>query len=114
MDVRSAITQSGEYKSFRATVPKRRIDLEYKRKEYTFKIYDYGPKSVTSPIIFFPPVSGTADVFFRQIVSLTTEGFRCIAVYLNFCLGFMICAFVCTVVFFVHSLFLIYLKLHLF
>ena len=47
-------------------------------KEWT--IYDAGPKTIKSPLIFLPPVSGTADVFFRQILTLSSLGFRVIAV----------------------------------
>eukprot|EP00043_Microstomoeca_roanoka_P001343 m.32221 g.32221 ORF g.32221 m.32221 type:complete len:375 (+) comp10764_c1_seq1:174-1298(+) len=79
MDERSAIAASPEYHSFRSTVPKRTVDVHYRGKEYTWKLFDYGPKDSVCPLVFFPPVSGTADVFFRQIISLTAEGFRCIA-----------------------------------
>lgn len=47
-------------------------------KEWT--MYDAGPKTVKCPIVCFPPASGTADVFFRQILALTSAGYRVIAV----------------------------------
>lgn len=47
-------------------------------KEWT--MYDAGPKTVRCPLICFPPASGTADVFFRQILGLTAAGYRVIAV----------------------------------
>ncbi|CAG5120117.1 unnamed protein product, partial [Candidula unifasciata] len=47
-------------------------------KEWT--IYEAGPKSVKSPLICFPPASGTADVYFRQVLGLSALGYRVIAV----------------------------------
>ena len=43
-------------------------------------MYDAGPRSVKCPLICFPPASGTADVFFRQILALSAVGYRVIAV----------------------------------
>lgn len=43
-------------------------------------MYDAGPRSVKCPLICFPPASGTADVFFRQILALTAVGYRVISV----------------------------------
>lgn len=45
-----------------------------------WKVYDAGPRSVKCPLICFPPASGTADVFFRQILALTAVGYRVISV----------------------------------
>lgn len=45
-----------------------------------WSLYDAGPRSIRCPLIFLPPVSGTADVFFRQILALTGWGYRVIAV----------------------------------
>lgn len=42
------------------------------------------------PLVCLPPVSGTADVFFKQILSLSAKGIRVIAVsgsYSNFLLS---------------------------
>ena len=47
-------------------------------KEWT--LYDAGPKTVKCPLICLPPASGTGDVFFRQILGLTSAGYRVIAV----------------------------------
>ena len=47
-------------------------------KEWT--MYDAGPKTVKCPLICFPPASGTGDVFFKQILGLTSAGYRVIAV----------------------------------
>jgi hypothetical protein len=45
-----------------------------------WKIYDSGPKSVKVPLVCVPPVSGTAEVFFKQILALNAKGIRVIAV----------------------------------
>jgi hypothetical protein len=52
-------------------------------KNYFFqgwKLYDSGPKSVKVPLVCLPPVSGTAEVFFRQILALCAKGIRVLAV----------------------------------
>ena len=49
-------------------------------KEWT--LYDAGPRHIRCPLICFPPASGTADVFFRQLLALSTAGYRVIAVSL--------------------------------
>lgn len=71
------ILKSEEYRSFRSTVPQKKIIVD-DGKEWT--LYDAGPKSVRCPIIFLPPASGTADIFFRQMLSLSSLGYRSIAV----------------------------------
>lgn len=43
-------------------------------------VYDAGPRNVRSPIICLPPVCGMADVFFRQMASLSVAGIRIISV----------------------------------
>ena len=45
-----------------------------------WSLYDAGPKSIRCPIIFLPPVSGTAEVFFQQVLALTGWGYRVISV----------------------------------
>lgn len=45
----------------------------------TWKIYDSGPKSIKCPLVCLPPVSGTADIFYKQVLGLTTRGIRVIA-----------------------------------
>ena len=45
-----------------------------------WSLYDAGPKSIRCPIIFLPPVSGTAEVFFQQLLALTGWGYRVISV----------------------------------
>ena len=43
-------------------------------------LYDAGPRHVRSPLICLPPVCGTADVFFRQLLELSQSGYRVISV----------------------------------
>ena len=45
-----------------------------------WRLYDVGPRSVACPIVFLPPLSGTADVFFRQLLSLSSRGYRVLSV----------------------------------
>ena len=44
-----------------------------------WKIFDCGPKEATCPLVCLPPVSGTADCFFLQCLSLSARGYRVIA-----------------------------------
>ena len=43
-------------------------------------MYDAGPRNVKSPLICLPPVCGTADVFFKQLTTLSQRGYRVISV----------------------------------
>jgi hypothetical protein len=48
---------------------------------------------VKVPLVCLPPVSGTADVFFKQILSLSAKGIRVMAVsgsYNNFLLTWLV------------------------
>lgn len=90
----SAIKSSPEYISFLSSVPKKKVIVDSAgAKEWI--IYDAGPKTIKSPLVFLPPVSGTADVFFRQILTLSSLGFRVISVdsppfwnVRDWCIGF--------------------------
>lgn len=62
-------------------------------KEWTY--YDAGPRCVRCPLVCLPPVSGTADVYFKQLLALSARGYRVIAVeypvywsLVDFCEGF--------------------------
>ncbi|XP_065352404.1 maspardin-like [Cloeon dipterum] len=67
-----------EYVSFRSSIPLRRIYVDSDSSK-EWKIYDSGPKSVKTPLFCLPPASGTADVFFRQVLALHAKGFRVLA-----------------------------------
>lgn len=75
----SDIRKSQEYQSFRSTVPRRKVIVEAST-EKSWTIYDAGPRNVRCPLICLPPVSGTGDVFFKQILSLSSVGYRVISV----------------------------------
>ncbi|KAL1509876.1 hypothetical protein ABEB36_004546 [Hypothenemus hampei] len=69
--------QSPEYLSFRSNVPLRRIIVD-SNDQTGWCTFDCGPKSIKSPLICLPPVSGTADIFFRQALALSARGIRVI------------------------------------
>ncbi|PFX26565.1 Maspardin [Stylophora pistillata] len=77
----SAITRSQEYISFRSSVPLRRIVVDIDD-EKEWLVYDAGPRVVQCPLICLPPASGTADVFFKQILTLSSLGYRVISVHI--------------------------------
>ena len=52
--------------------------------EKEWLLYDAGPRSVRCPLVCLPPASGTADVFFKQVLTLSSLGYRVISV--SFCL----------------------------
>lgn len=52
-------------------------DLE---EDKVWVVYDAGPKTVRCPIVFLPPASGTADVFFKQLLALSSAGYRVMSV----------------------------------
>ncbi|XP_067929109.1 maspardin-like [Watersipora subatra] len=66
-----------EYISLRSSVPQRKVVVDG---NIEWSYYDAGPRSIQNPIVFLPPASGTADVFFRQLLSLSSFGCRAISV----------------------------------
>ncbi|NP_001400480.1 maspardin isoform 7 [Mus musculus] len=75
------IKVSPDYNWFRSTVPLKKIIVDDDDSKI-WSLYDAGPRSIRCPLIFLPPVSGTADVFFQQILALTGWGYRVIAIHL--------------------------------
>jgi len=74
----SAISQSEEYKSFRGSIPLKNITVAPNE---TWTVYDTGSRSSgTSPLLCLPPISGTADIFFKQCLALSARGYRVISV----------------------------------
>lgn len=43
-------------------------------------MYDTGPRSVETPMVFLHAVSGRAEVFFKQLLTLSSKGYRVISV----------------------------------
>nr|CAH7732707.1 unnamed protein product [Callosobruchus chinensis] len=73
----SDLSQTQEYLSFRSSVPSRRIVVDSDNSK-GWRLYDCGPKKVTCPLICLPPVSGTADIFYKQALALSAKGIRVI------------------------------------
>uniref|UniRef100_A0A670JBA9 SPG21 abhydrolase domain containing, maspardin n=1 Tax=Podarcis muralis TaxID=64176 RepID=A0A670JBA9_PODMU len=71
---------SPDYNWFRSTVPLKKIIVDDDDSK-VWSLYDAGPRNIRCPLIFLPPVSGTADVFFQQILALSGWGYRVIAVH---------------------------------
>jgi len=82
----SVYTQSEEYKLFRSLVARRKVIVEQQSKK-VWRYYDFGPKTEV-PVILLHGASGTAEVFYKQILSLGPKGFRVISVqypgYMNY------------------------------
>ncbi|CAG2106824.1 unnamed protein product [Medioppia subpectinata] len=69
---------SSDYQTFRSNISLKKIIVDDDSSK-VWSLYDCGPKNVVSPLICLPPVSGTADVFFRQLMDLSSRGYRVIA-----------------------------------
>lgn len=67
------------FKLFRSWVSLQRVNIDYFGSERVWKYYDWGPKDVP-PLVCIPGVSGTAETFFKQFLSLCPKGYRIIAV----------------------------------
>jgi len=74
----SNLSQTPEYQNFRSNVPQRKIVVDEDSSK-VWTLYDSGPRSVTCPLVCFPPVSGTADTFFLQLTELAKKGVRIVA-----------------------------------
>ncbi|EZA47967.1 Maspardin [Ooceraea biroi] len=74
----SELSRSQEYLSFRGSVPLRKIVVDVDGIK-GWKVYDSNPKTIKCPVICLPPVCGTADIFFRQILGLAAKGYRVIS-----------------------------------
>ncbi|TYJ06494.1 hypothetical protein E1A91_A12G237900v1 [Gossypium mustelinum] len=58
----------GDYIHFKSQVPLHKIPIGTKQWRY----YDFGPK-VVSPLICLPGIAGTADIYYKQIMSLSMK-----------------------------------------
>jgi maspardin len=70
---------SSDFNYFRSIVALQRINIVQIFDEKIWKFYDYGPKDVP-PLILLPGVSGTAEIFYKQFLSLCPKGYRLISV----------------------------------
>uniref|UniRef100_A0A6A7FWH7 Maspardin n=1 Tax=Hirondellea gigas TaxID=1518452 RepID=A0A6A7FWH7_9CRUS len=88
------LSQSEEYRSFRNKVPLQKICVD-NTDDKLWYVYDTGPKSVRSPLLCLAGASGTSDLFYLQLQSLSAVGIRVIAAgypgystVLEWCQGF--------------------------
>jgi len=70
--------KSDPYQLFRSWVAQQRISLGSVN-EKIWKYYDFGPKEAI-PLVCIPGASGTAEIFYKQIISLCPKGYRIISV----------------------------------
>ncbi|KAB1217076.1 Maspardin [Morella rubra] len=74
--MKGAFSAPGDYIYFKSQVPLHKIPIGTKQWRY----YDFGPK-VVPPLICLPGTAGTADVYYKQIMSLSMKvGYRVISV----------------------------------
>ncbi|GLT78345.1 hypothetical protein SLA2020_498840 [Shorea laevis] len=73
--MKAVFSPPGDYIHFKSQVPLHRIPIGTKQWRY----YDFGPK-VVPPLICLPGTAGTADVYYKQIMSLSMKGYRVISV----------------------------------
>lgn len=73
--MKGVFSAPGDYIHFKSQVPLHKIPIGTKQWRY----YDFGPK-VVPPLICLPGTAGTADVFYKQIMSLSMKGYRVISV----------------------------------
>lgn len=78
MSYSSELSRSHEYLSFRSSIPLRKIVVDADGAK-GWKVYDSNPKTIKCPLICLPPVCGTADIFFRQLLGLAAKGYRVIS-----------------------------------
>ncbi|KAF6152551.1 hypothetical protein GIB67_012998 [Kingdonia uniflora] len=73
--MKGVFSAPGDYTHFKSQVPLHKISIGPKLWRY----YDFGPK-VVPPLICLPGTAGTADVYYKQIMSLSIKGYRVISV----------------------------------
>ncbi|XP_020094331.1 maspardin isoform X3 [Ananas comosus] len=74
-DMKGVSSAPGDYVYFKSQVPLHKISIGAKQWRY----YDFGPKTVP-PLICIPGIAGTADVYYKQIMSLSMKGYRVISI----------------------------------
>jgi len=76
----SEYTKSADFKRFKSTVAQRKIVFEeYNFKKKTWRYYDFGDKTAPT-LVFLHGATGTAEIFYKQILSLAPKGYRLISV----------------------------------
>ena len=70
--------RSREYSAFRSSVAQKKVTVSGVEWIY----YDAGPKTIDTPIVFMPPICGTADIYYKQMLSLSALQYRVVSVEL--------------------------------
>ncbi|XP_038679780.1 maspardin-like isoform X1 [Tripterygium wilfordii] len=73
--MKGVFSAPGDYVYFKSQVPLHKIPIGTKQWRY----YDFGPK-VVPPLICLPAIAGTAEVYYKQIMSLSMKGYRVISI----------------------------------
>lgn len=73
--MKGVFSAPGDYVYFKSQVPLHKIPIGSRQWRY----YDFGPR-VVPPLICLPGIAGTADVYYKQIMSLSMKGYRVISV----------------------------------
>ena len=72
------VFRSREYSAFRSSVAQKKVTVSGVEWVY----YDAGPKTIDTPIVFMPPICGTADIYYKQMLSLSALNYRVVSVEL--------------------------------
>jgi len=75
----SIYSESEELKRFKNWVALRKVLIDHEGSIRTWRYYDFGPREAV-PVIMLHGAIGTAEIFFRQLVSLCPKGYRLVAV----------------------------------
>ncbi|GAQ85524.1 hypothetical protein KFL_002390160 [Klebsormidium nitens] len=68
----------GDYQHFRGIVPERKIQVGMHQNKH-FRYYEFGPKRL-DPLICLGGAASTADCFYKQVLALSSKGYRIMAV----------------------------------
>jgi len=71
--------QQNSYKHFKSTVALQKV-VTGAEDEKIWKFYDNGPKDVKVPLICLHGAAGTADSFYKLMITLCPQGYRVISV----------------------------------
>ena len=63
----NSVFRSREYAAFRSSVAQHRVLVG----SYEWLYFDSGPRAVSTPLVCLPPICGTPDIFFKQMLSLS-------------------------------------------
>lgn len=76
----SKLALSPEFQSFKSSLTRQRITVEDNTGEGVWTVYDTGPSCVRCPLIMIAPLCGTAQVYYKQVLALSSKGVRVISV----------------------------------